>query len=125
MFEQLIDLAEEIVKTEVMGLIIEDCSRDFSQPATSSVVYYVSVPKDGDKVLEDDMPAMYGEELVKRFKQVFLNIQDCGVQKGHSFAVKYKIRDEYWTLQDARNMLDILKQQIGASKTEKGEYNSL
>ena len=105
---------EKIVNTMAAGLILEDYSVNHSR-----LTVYISVPKDGEKVIKD-MPAVYGAELVKRFRQAL-----CDMKDEYSFDVKFKIRDEYWTIEDARIMLGLVKARVNENKTQFSKYNSL
>lgn len=69
------ELAEKVAKMELMGLFMENCSGSYPH-----FDVYVSVPKDGDKVLED-MPAVYGSKLAKYFQNALREAGD-----GYSYA---------------------------------------
>lgn len=82
-----LELTTAIVKAYVMGLYMEQLPSN-SVFGSLSGTYYISVPKDGVKIVLGE-PAVYGEELVKRLKDTLKNYGvDC--------TVKYEIRDEYW-----------------------------
>lgn len=110
-----LELTTAIVKAYVMGLyIIQEPSNYI---CSLSGTYYVSVPKDGVKTVLGE-PAVYGEELVKRLKDALKNYGvDC--------TVKYKIRDEYWTADDAEMMGKVLSEGVEDLIKQNSGYNSL
>lgn len=94
-----LELTTVIVKAYVMGLYMEQLPSN-SVFGSLSGTYYISVPKDGVKTVLGE-PAVYGEELVKRLKDALKNYGiDC--------TVKYEIRDEYWTADNAEMMSKML-----------------
>ena len=58
----------------------------------STMTFYISVPSHAEKKREDE-PELAGDFLAKRVKEM---LQDATKQR---VTVKYKIRDEYWTLE--------------------------
>ena len=100
------------VKTYIMGLYIQQ------QPSNYLFgTYYVSVPKDGVETIMGE-PAVYGEELAKLFKDALKNY-------GVECVVKYKIRDEYWTTDDAEMMHEVLREGVQDLTKQNSGYNSL
>lgn len=100
------------VKAYIMGLYIQQEPSNYL-----SGTYYVSVPKDGVKTILGE-PAVYGEELAKQFK-------DALKKYGADCMVKYKIRDEYWTTDDAEMMYEALREGIQDLNKQNSGYNSL
>ena len=64
----------------------------FDHVDESTMTFYISVPSHAEKRREDG-PELAGDFLAKRVKEM---LQDATKQK---VTVKYKIRDEYWTLE--------------------------
>ena len=64
----------------------------FDHVDESTMTFYISVPSHAEKKREDE-PELAGDFLAKRVKEM---LQDATRQK---VTVKYKIRDEYWTLE--------------------------
>jgi len=110
-----VELTTIIVKTYIMGLYIEQEPSNYT--ASLSGTYYVSVPKDGVKTIMGE-PVVYGEELAKLFKDALKNY-------GVECVVKYKIRDEYWTTNDAEMMYEVLREGIQDLTKQNSDYNSL
>lgn len=110
-----LELTTTIVKTYVMGLYIEQEPSNYT--ASLFGTYYVSVPKDGVKTIMGE-PVVYGEELAKLFKDALKNY-------GVECVVKYKIRDEYWTTDDAEMMYEVLREGIQDLTKQNSGYNSL
>lgn len=110
-----LELTSTIVKTYIMGLYIQQEPSNYT--ASLSGIYYVSVPKDGVKTIMGE-PAVYGKELAKQFKDALKNYgADC--------IVKYKIRDEYWTTDDAEMMFEALSEGLQYLTKQNSDYNSL
>lgn len=99
------------VKAYIMGLYIQQAPSNYL-----SGTYYVSVPKDGVKTIMGE-PVVYGEELAKLFKDALKNY-------GVECVVKYKIRDEYWTTDDAEMMYEVLREGIQDLNKQNSGYNS-
>lgn len=107
-----LEFATTAIKANIMGLYIQQESSNYL-----SGTYYVSVPKDGVKTIMGE-PAVYGKELVKQFKDALTNYGvDC--------VVKYRIRDEYWTTDDAEMMYEVLSESIQNLVKQNSGYNSL
>lgn len=107
-----LELTSTIVKTYIMGLYIQQEPSNYL-----SGTYYVSVPKDGVKTIMGE-PVVYGKELAKQFKDALTNYGvDC--------VVKYRIRDEYWTTDDAEMMYEVLSEGIQDLVKQNSGYNSL
>lgn len=107
-----LEFATVVVKAYIMGLYIQQEPSNYL-----SGTYYVSVPKDGVKTILGE-PAVYGEELAKLFKDALKNY-------GVECVVKYKIRDEYWTTDDAEMMYEALREGIQDLNKQNSGYNSL
>jgi hypothetical protein len=107
-----LELITVAVKAYIMGLYIQQEPSNYL-----SGTYYVSVPKDGVKTILGE-PAVYGEELAKLFKDALKNY-------GVECVVKYKIRDEYWTTDDAEMMYEALREGIQDLNKQNSGYNSL
>lgn len=110
-----LELISTIVKTYIMGLYIQQEPSNYT--ASLSGTYYVSVPKDGVKTIMGE-PAIYGEELAKQFKDALKNY-------GADYVVKYKIRDEYWTTDDAEMMFEALSEGLQYLTKQNSGYNTL
>lgn len=107
-----LEFATTAIKANIMGLYIQQEPSNYL-----SGTYYVSVPKDGVKTIMGE-PAVYGEELAKQFKDALKNYgADC--------VVKYKIRDEYWTTDDAEMMFEALSEGLQYLTKQNSGYNSL
>lgn len=107
-----LEFTTTIVKAYIMGLYIQQ------QPSNYLFgTYYVSVPKDGVKTVLGE-PAVYGRELAKLFKDALKNY-------GVECVVKYKIRDEYWTTDDAEMTYEVLREGIQDLTKQNSGYNSL
>ena len=75
------------------------------------------MPKDGVKTIMGE-PVVYGKELAKLFKDALKNYGvDC--------VVKYRIRDEYWTTDDAELMYKVLSEGFQDLVAQNSGYNSL
>lgn len=110
-----LELTSTIVKTYIMGLYMQQEPSNYT--ASLSGTYYVSVPKDGVKTIMGE-PAVYGRELAKLFNDALTNYGvDC--------VVKYKIRDEYWTTDDAELMYKVLSEGFQDLVAQNSGYNSL
>lgn len=110
-----LELTSTIIKTYIMGLYIQQEPSNYT--ASLSETYYVSVPKDGVKTIMGES-AVYGKELAKQFKDALTNYGvDC--------VVKYRIRDEYWTTDDAEMMYEVLSEGIQDLVKQNSGYNSL
>ena len=110
-----LELTSTIVKTYIMGLYIQQEPSNYT--ASLSRTYYVSVPKDGVKTIMGE-PAVYGRELAKLFNDALTNYGvDC--------VVKYRIRDEYWTTDDAELMYKVLSEGFQDLVKQNSGYNSL
>lgn len=64
----------------------------FDHVDESTMTFYISVPSHSEKRREDETE-LAGDFLAKRVKEM---LQDAIRQK---VTVKYKVRDEYWTLE--------------------------
>lgn len=76
-------------KTLVSGIVANGVH--FDHVDESTMTFYISVPSHAEKRREDG-PELAGDFLAKRVKEM---LQDATKQK---VTVKYKVRDEYWTL---------------------------
>ena len=107
-----LEFATTAIKANIMGLYIQQEPNNYL-----SGTYYVSVPKDGVKTIMGE-PAVYGEELAKQLKDALKNYgADC--------VVKYKIRDEYWTTDDAEMMFEALSEGLQYLTKQNSGYNTL
>ena len=77
-------------KTLVSGIVAYGVR--FDHVDESTMTFYISVPSHSEKRREDEQE-LAGDFLAKRVKEM---LQDAIKQK---VTVKYKIRDEYWTLE--------------------------
>lgn len=104
-----LELTTAIIKTYIMGLYIERFPNNVVFGLLSGT-YYVSVPKNGVKTVLGE-PAVYGEELAKRFEYALKNYGvDC--------VVKCKIRNEYWYEYWSADDVKIIKETLSKSVQE-------
>ena len=87
MFNDSIHIAN---KALISGIVANGVR--FDHVDESTMTFYISVPSHAEKKREDE-PELAGDFLAKRVKEM---LQDATRQK---VTVKYKIRDEYWTLE--------------------------
>lgn len=102
-------LSKKIVDSYLMGLYIEKAPNAFFGGD-----FYVSVPKDGIKIYLGK-PMVYGGELAKQFTNAIAEYKYD--------RVKYKIRDEYWSLKDALLMTKVLKEELAKLMGESSEFD--
>lgn len=103
-------LSKKIVDSYLMGLCIEKAPNTFFGGD-----FYVSVPKDGIKTYLGK-PMIYGRELAKQFTNAM-------AEYNHTDKVKYKVRDEYWSIEDAMLMAKVLKEELGKLMGESSEFD--
>lgn len=97
---------QELVKLTALGVLVESADE-------IAGVVYISVPKNGEPLLEPEDTSVYGELLAKRYKKYLAS-------EYPDIIVKYNVRNEYWSEDDCAMAMDCLRRNIADMKYYNG-----